>query len=261
MISAIVLTKNAERTIKSCLRSLAFANERIVIDDHSSDKTVTLAKKLGAHVYERGLAGDFAASRNYGLQRAKHEWVLFVDADEQISKELAQEIRQRLTSNSETAQGFYVKRQDTFLGKRLKHGETAAVKLLRLGRKQAGQWKGRVHEVWEVKGRVGNLGAPLDHDHSLSLSQFMTRLAVYAQIEAQERYRKLKKESLFRIFLNPWGKFLQNYFWRLGFLDGFPGLAMAYLMSWHSLLVRIWLQLYWRNHGQEVFSAPKQSWQ
>ena len=261
MISAVVLTKNAERTIKFCLRSLAFANERIVIDDRSSDKTVALAKRLGAHVYERGLAGDFAAARNFGLQKASQEWVLFVDADEQVSQKLAGEIQQKLASVPTQVRGFYLKRRDTFLGRRLDHGETAAVRLLRLARRGSGQWQGEVHEVWKVKGRVENLDAPLDHDRNLNLSQFMTRLAVYAQIKAQERYRKHKQESLFRVFLNPLSKFIQNYFWRLGFLDGFPGLVMAWFMSWHSLLVRIWLRLLWRNHGKDTFVPNPKLWQ
>lgn len=261
MISAVVLTKNSESTIKSCLHSLAFADERIVIDDHSDDKTIVLAKRLGAQVYQRDLAGDFSRQHNFGLQKARHEWVLFVDSDERVSKESAAEIKSLVTGHwSQVYDGFYFKRQDTFLGKRLEHGETAAVSLLRLARKQAGQWQGKVHEVWHVEGKTASLKYPLLHPRPISLSRLIERLSWYARLRAQELYGKKVQESWFKLLVNPLGKFGHNYFWRLGFLDGFPGLAMAWLMSWHSLLVRIWLRLLWRNHGKDTFIPNPNTW-
>ena len=149
----------------------------------------------------------------------------------------------------------YLKRQDKFLGKQLEHGETAAVRLLRLARKDAGDWQGKVHEAWEIKGKIGILSKPLLHERHLSLSEFIGRLNKYAKLRAKELYQGEIRESYGRLLVNPVGKFYHNYFWRLGFLDGWPGLVMAWLMSWHSLLVRLWLKLYWRNDGQEVFKV------
>lgn len=266
MITAVVFTHNAEGTVRRCLLSLKFCPEIIVVDDESTDQTEALARQLGAKVFRHKLNDDFSGARNFGLEKARGEWILFVDADEQISKELAFEIKSQISPpvgglKSQICDGFYLRRQDKFLGCWLHHGETASVKLLRLARRGSGKWQGKVHEIWQVKGKVGQLSAPLRHRRQMSLSQFMERLSWYARVAAKELYQQGKKESILRIFFNPLGKFLQNYFVRLGFLDGFPGLVMAWLMSWHSLLVRLWLQLYWRNNGQEFFTASKQSWE
>lgn len=262
MLSAVVLTKNSQASIKSCLRSLAFADERIVIDDHSDDRTVALAKSLGAQVHERDLAGDFSAQRNFGLQKTQHEWVLFVDSDERILQGLASEIKSQVTGNrSPVYDGFYLRRQDRFLGRKLKYGETGSVRLLRLGRKGKGTWQGKVHEEWHISGKTAILNHPLLHGRDMNLSQFMDRLSWYAHLRAGELYGKNVKESWLKILVSPLGKLGQNYLARLGFLDGFPGLVMAWFMSWHSLLVRLWLRLLWRNHGKDTFVPNPKLWQ
>ncbi len=99
-LSAVVLTKNEEKNIKECISLLKFCNEVVVIDDYSEDSTVEFARKLGAKVYQRILENDFAAQRNFGLTRAKGEWVLFVDVDERISSTLAKEISKTIKKSS-----------------------------------------------------------------------------------------------------------------------------------------------------------------
>lgn len=255
MLSAVVLTKNSEKKIRRCLRSLSFAHEVVVIDDHSKDQTVRIAKKQGARVYTRKLAGDFAAQRNFGLKKSKNHWVLFVDVDEKVSRGLKEEIERELKKDRKEINGYYFKRKDKFLNRWLKYGETARVRLLRLARKNAGNWQGRVHETWQIKEGKGTFKFPLLHLRDLGIREFMERLNNYARIRALELYRQRKKESWLKIFVFPSVKFFYNYFICLGFLDGFRGLVMAWLMSWHSLLVRIWLKLYWLNHGQENFTS------
>lgn len=255
MISAIVLSHNSQASIKHCLAGLNFCSEIIVIDDHSSDKTVVMAQKAGAKVRSRQLNGDFAAQRNFGLTKAAGDWVLFIDSDEIIDRDLRFEIVKKIGNCSDNIQGFYLKRKDRFLGKWLSHGETGQIKLLRLGKKNAGKWQGKVHETWLIRGKKASLKAPLLHQRQLTVAQFMTRLQNYAQVRAKELYGGGVKENWLMMWIKPISKFIENYVLRLGFLDGAPGLAMAYLMSWHSLLVRLWLKLYWRNHGQEVFKV------
>lgn len=261
MISAVVLTKNVQSGIKRCLQSLSFADEIVVVDDYSTDKTVSIAKDLGTKVHSRKLAGNFAAQRNFGLNKASHEWILFVDADEMVSKDLQLEIKTELKKAGQGVQGFCLKRQDKFLGHWLSHGETQAVKLLRLGRKEAGKWQDRVHETWKIKGQIKTLEHPLLHDRQIGIAKFMERLSRYARLRAQDLYDQQVRESIGRLLFNPLGKFLHNYGWNLGFLDGFPGLVLAWLMSWHSLLVRLWLQLLWRNDGREIFKPDPKIWQ
>src|SRR6266498_5238516 len=148
MISAIVLTKHQEKNKADCLDSLSWCDEIIVIDDNSEDKTVDLAKKKGVRVIIHKMNNDFATQRNFGLEKAKNEWVLFVDADERVSSALWYEIMQHTNESFNDIAGFYMKRQDTMWGKILKHGETGSIKLLRLAKRNVGEWSGRVHEVW-----------------------------------------------------------------------------------------------------------------
>ena len=250
MITAVILSKNAEKTIKVCLRSVAFCSEWIVIDDQSIDKTVKIARKLKADVYIRKLNDDFAGQRNYGLSKAKNQWVLFVDDDEKISSQLKKEILRQMGKKLNQISAFYLKRKDRFLGSWLNYGETSRVKLIRLARKKAGQWQGRVHEVWQIKGEKRHLNSPLLHIRDLGVGEFIDRLNRYAGLHSLELYQQGRKEPWFKIFVFPPAKFFYNYFICLGFLDGFPGLAMAWLMNWHSLLVRIRLRLLWSNHGK-----------
>src|ERR1700749_2423337 len=113
MVSVIILTKNEEKNIKACLDSVAWCDEKIVIDDHSEDKTVEIAKKMGAKVYPRLLENDFADQRNYGLEKAKGDWIFFVDADERVSSALWYEIMQHTSDSIDDYVGYYIRRQDT----------------------------------------------------------------------------------------------------------------------------------------------------
>src|SRR5260221_14334529 len=130
MISAVVIAKNEEKNIANCLANLAWCDEIIVIDDYSTDKTCVLTKKYGANIYKHHLNSDFASQRNFGLTHATGDWVLFVDADERISKPLSREILQKTEKTNYG--GFYIKRRDYFLGHEIKYGETGNIKLLRL---------------------------------------------------------------------------------------------------------------------------------
>ena len=254
MLSAVVLTKNEENSLAGCLRSLRFCDEIVVIDDFSQDQTREIAKKFGARVFRRQLKNDFSAQRNFGLQKAKGDWVLFVDADEEVPPALQKEILQAIKAAN--FNGFYLKRQDYFLGKPLRFGETARVRLLRLAKKNCGRWQMPVHEVWQIKGRLGQLKNPLLHRRKLTIAQFMEKINRYSSIRARQLYRQGVKTNWLLILAYPIAKFVYNYFGRLGFLDGQVGFVMAAMMSVHSFLVRAKLYLLWLNQGEEEFKIP-----
>lgn len=245
MISAVVLTKNEEKNIKECMKSLEWCDEIVVIDDYSEDKTLTVARRFNGKVYQRHLANDFAGQRNFALEKVKGEWVLFIDADERVSKALAREIRQVIKSNF--LAGFYLKRQDWLWEKALKHGETAKVRLLRLAKKQAGEWRRGVHETWQIKGKTDQLKNPIIHYPHQTISEFLSNLNFHSSLHAKALKREGIRPSFFRLLINPFGKFIQNYFFRLGFLDGMPGLISALMMSFHSFLARAKLYSQWKN--------------
>ena len=221
-ISVVILTNKRPDDFQPTIKSVAFADETILIRDHP-----------GFHP----LAGDFAAQRNYGLSKAKGDWVIMVDDDEVISEKLATEIKKAISSAQYSA--YSLKRLDRYFGQILKHGETGTTKIIRLAKKDAGRFIRPVHEVWQVSGRVGELVNPLFHDRPELVSPFIDRIAFYGPLDAQELAKEGKPFSVFRLLANPLAKFIVNYKIKLGFLDGCLGLFQAYLMSVQSLSVRV----------------------
>ncbi len=240
-ISAVILTKNEEKNIKRCIESLLWCNEIIIIDDYSEDKTLREIKNFKVRVYKRHLNSNFAQQRNFGLSKANSDWVLFLDADEIITLELKREIIE-VNFQTDDYNGFYIKRQDFFMGRQLKYGETGNIKLLRLGKINVGKWKRSVHEAWEIKGRVGELKNPIYHYPHQTIREFVDDINFYSTIHAREN-RKTKSANIFYIITYPLGKFILNYFLKLGFLDGVEGFVMAMFMSLHSFLAwgKLWL--------------------
>ena len=241
--SVIIITKNEEKNIEECIKTLEGYDEIIVVDDNSSDATAKIAKKLGAQVYEHSLEGDFAAQRNFGLQKAKGSWILFIDADERMSPQLKYEIHSQINDAMSIYSGFYIRRIDKMWGKTITHGESSQTKFLRLAKKGSGDWIGMVHERWMVNGKVGMLKHPLMHFPHQTIREFVTEINYYTDLRAGELNDRKVKVRRRDIFLFPLGKFIQNYFFRLGILDGLIGLLQAILMSFHSFLVRgkLWL--------------------
>src|SRR5690606_16287298 len=164
MISAAILTHNDEKRIGKCIKLLNFCSEVIILDDNSTDKTREKAKQLGAKVYQHALNGDFASQRNRLLEKATQDWVLFIDPDEQVTKELANEINNIIKQPKYEV--YYLKRQDYFLGKAVRYGEvsTATTKgFIRLVKKGSGKWKGLVHETFVTRKPAGTLENALLH--------------------------------------------------------------------------------------------------
>jgi len=221
-ISVVILTNKRPDDFQPTIKSVAFADETILIRDHP-----------GFHP----LAGDFAAQRNYGLSKAKGDWVIMVDDDEVISEKLATEIKKAISSAQYSA--YSLKRLDRYFGQILKHGETGTTKIIRLAKKDAGRFIRPVHEVWQVSGRVGELVNPLFHDRPELVSPFIDRIAFYGPLDAKELAKEGKPFSVFRLLANPLAKFIVNYKIKLGFLDGYLGLFQAYLMSVQSISVRV----------------------
>lgn len=249
MITAIVLAKNEAENLKRCFPSLKWCDEIIVIDDYSTDFTAEIAKEYGAKVFRHHLNNDFAQARNFGLNQAKGDWVLFIDADEVVSEELAREVQNAVKAKK--IQGYFLRRRDYFGGRLLKHGETASVCLLRLGRKNTGQWHRAVHETWQIKGQTRELKYPLEHYSHPDLDSFLKDISYFAMLHAQSLKQEGKRSSLGRIVFFPPAKFIRNWIFKLGFLDGTAGFVMAMMMSLHSFLASAQLFLLQKNEKHQ----------
>lgn len=248
-ISAIVLVKNEEKNLDRCLGSLNWVNEILLIDDYSTDKSLQISSKYRVQIIQRRL-DNFSNQRNFALKRARGEWCFFVDADEEVSENLRDEIIK--VCQNRKLNGCFLKRNDFNFGVWLKHGETAAVRLLRLGRKGRGWWEGEVDEVWKIEGKTSFLRIPLKHYPHPSISEFLTKINQRSSLVAETLYKQKNKVGLFDWF-KPGAKFIQNYFFRQGFLDRIPGFLEAILMSFHSFLVRGKLFLLWKNKNNGTF--------
>lgn len=243
-LSAVVLTKNEEKNIERCLKSLDFCDEIIVIDDYSTDNTKNQISKiknqndkLNIKIIEKHLNNDFAAQRNFGLNKASNEWILFIDADEEISGNLKLEI-ENLKFNFDA---YYLKRRDYFWNQELKYGEVKKVReqgIVRLVKKNSGTWMGTVHEVFHTANKVGQINSFLNHYPHPTLKEFINDINNYSSIRAEELFNRGTKTNILEIIFFPMLKFIYNYFLNLGFLDGSAGFTYAFMMSFHSFLVR-----------------------
>jgi glycosyltransferase involved in cell wall biosynthesis len=245
MISVVVLTHNSESSIKKTLESVSWCDEILVLDEYSDDKTQQIARAYSAKVIQSENSNDFARARNRGLKEAKGEWVLFVDSDEVVPDALAEEIQAAIQTKK--YDGYYVKRYDWFLGKWLMHGETSRVRLLRLARKSAGAWSGRVHEVWNITGKTGKLYIALEHYPHSDVAQFLKKINQYSDLRAKQLRDQNVRVSLLQILLYPSAKFFLNFILRFGFFDGVQGFINAGMMSFHSFLVRGKLWELWKD--------------
>lgn len=241
MLTGVVLTKNEQENIKKCIDSLSFCDQVIVVDDESTDATVNIAKKAQAKVVSHSLNNDYSAQRNWAIEQVKSGWILFVDADEEVSPKLAAEI----TSQIEKIEykGFLIPRVDLMWGRQLHHGDVGNVKIMRLARKGAGKWQGKVHETWGVEGRVGVLRNPLLHYPHPTMTAFLKRINLYSTIRAKELFKEEIKTNLVQISFFPLGKFLYLYILKLGFLDGTAGFVHSMTMAFYTFLTRgkLWL--------------------
>ncbi|MBU3923275.1 hypothetical protein KJ684_03540 [Patescibacteria group bacterium] len=171
---------------------------------------------------------DFSQARNKLMKNETADWLLFLDSDEKLAAPID-------TAKLDKRFNYSFKRQDWFLNRKLSFGETASVRFVRLVQSGTGYWKGKVHERFISQLPVRLLPQPILHQRRLSITDFLDRLNWYSSLRAEE----INRFSIFELLFYPPVKFVKNYFWHLGFLDGLPGLAMAFFMSFHSLAVRV----------------------
>ncbi len=227
-ISGCVIACNEEDCIQPCLRSLALvADELLVVDSHSTDRTHQLAAECGARVIERDWPG-YRSQRQFAHQAASHDWIIMLDADEQLSPELAAEIRQLKQPGAATVAAYSIPFASRYFGKYLRFGDAGREHHVRLfDRRRAAMGGFEIHEKIVAKGSVGSLRGRILHDSYRSLDDQTEKLTQYAALMAQHMHAAGRRGNVAQILLNPAWRFLRAYCLRLGFLDGWRGLVMA----------------------------------
>ncbi len=257
-LSAVIITKNEARRIQRCLDSIRWIPEIIIVDDQSSDETVTICKRYTNKIIIHSLNEDFAAQRNIGTQAATQQWVLQLDADEKVTEQARCVIEEALMSKKREITAFSLIRENHFLGRRMRFGgwSERAVKLFK---RENGRYEGRVHESLHVSGRVNNLNAVIEHYPFDTFSDCLEKLNRYTSLEAKMMMEQNPsvppKECDYQMTWRTLKLFWKIYVKKQGFREGLPGLvfasfwALGHFMKWTK---------YWELTGKCVWDLTEE---
>jgi glycosyltransferase involved in cell wall biosynthesis len=240
-LSAIIITKNEANNVAACLDSIAFCDERIVVDSGSGDDTVAIARGHGAEVTTHAWAG-FGVQKNFALSLARGDWVFSIDADERVSPALAKEIMAAMSSGA--ADGYEMPRLSTFLGRPMRHSGWYPDYVLRLFRRDAARFTDDlVHERVVCPGRIARLTTPLDHHPVLRLEDAVARLDGYSTAGAKMLAQSSRRVTFMSGISHGLWSFVRAYILRRGFLDGHEGflLAVANAEGTYYRYMKAWL--------------------
>jgi len=248
-ISVTILTKNEEHNIRRCIESLSFVDQIVVVDSGSTDDTLPIAMELGAEVYHIDWKG-FGDARKFAHSKCTKEWVLVVDADEVVSQELAQEIKD-LQDDSEIG-GYYFNSLINFLGKWIYHSGWRPNYTPRLYRRDSSRYEDNrlVHEKVKIDGKMGYLKGDFYHYSYPDIDTYMTKQKLYSALGAEQLHKDGKKFKTSQIILNPIARFFRHYIRHAGFLDGIEGFLIAILSSMSVMLKYLKLRELERNGGK-----------
>lgn len=237
-VSAIIIARNEEKNIKQCIKSLNFAKEVIVIDNDSLDKTASIAKSLSADVYKvTGL--DFSYLRNIAKEKARGDWLFYIDADEQASESLSKEVQQVLSSKIQFS-AYYIQRHNYYLGVSWPKKES----IIRLIEKKAlVSWQGILHESPIVAGKIGQLKSPIIHHTHQTLNAMIEKTNEWSEIESTLRYQDNHPPVVWWRFIRVmFSAFIKSFFYESGFRAGTVGLIESFYQAFSMFVTyaKLW---------------------
>ena len=236
-----MIVKNEEKNLAKCLNSVEnLVDEIVIVDSGSTDKTIEIAKTFGAKIFKREF-DSFSNQKNYALSIATNEWVLHVDADEVLSKELVEEIKFVIINTK--LDGFYLIRTNFFLGKQMKYSGINKEYRLRLAKKTLSKYVGGIiHEELIVNGKVGKLKNIMIHNSYPTISSYFNKLEQYTTLGAKKLLEKNKKAKVIDIVFKPPFEFIKRYILKCGFLDGIRGFIWAVLYAFYTFIkyIKLW---------------------
>ncbi len=225
MLSVIIITKNEADCIRHCLESVRFADEIIILDSGSDDNTVALCKEFTDQVFSTNWQG-FGIQKQRALDKATHEWVLSIDADEVVSPALQKEIKQAMETVA--IKGFEIPRLSRYCGKIIKHGGWYPDYVLRLFKRRKGRFTNDlVHECVIVDGLVKQLTEPLEHDAFVNPDEVLHKINTYSSLGARKLYQQGKRTTLTRAIFKGLWTFIRTYLLKMAILEGRQGLMLA----------------------------------
>lgn len=241
-LTIIIPTLNEEEFIEQAIMSASFADEILIIDSFSRDRTLDIAKKHRVTVCQRAF-DNFSSQKNYAIDRASHEWIFILDADEVIIPELQKEITSEIRK-AEPHKAYEVKTVRMFMGRQMKYGTAKNDTKTLLFQKQHARFGAKlVHENLVVEGSRGVLKHYILHYTYRGFDHFVSKKNHYAWLQAREMFDKGKKAHIFHILVKPPFRFFSEYILKRGFMDGFPGFVNAYINSYGVMTryIKLWL--------------------
>jgi glycosyltransferase involved in cell wall biosynthesis len=244
-VSAVLVVKNEQAALESCLSTLSWCNEILVVDSGSTDNTCEIAKAYGARLVFQEWLG-YGRQKDFAVRQAANDWVLCIDADERVSPELRTSIETALTSPRYCAYEFA--RRNRFMGRWLRHGEGYPDWSLRLfDRREAGWSEDSVHERVVSGGKVGRLVGDLLHESAETLHSYLIKQNTYTSLQADILFRNGRRPNILKMLISPTTRFVKFYFFRAGFLDGIPGLIHILIGCINTFLKNAKLLALWRQ--------------
>jgi glycosyltransferase involved in cell wall biosynthesis len=248
-ITACIITYNEERNIRDCLRSVEWADEVVVVDSYSKDRTVEIAREFTDKVVRREWNG-INDQRRFAQDQAGHEWVFNLDADERASAELAREIAS-LDLESRDIDGYLVPRRAFYLGRWIKHGGWYPDYKLRLYRKAKGRFLDNdPHDTVELDGRTAKLRGEIEHYTYRDISDQLAQIQKFSTTRAEQFMHSGRKFSYLQLLFRPPWKFFNTYILRLGLLDGMAGFIISALSAYHVFVT--WAKFWELTRKPEV---------
>lgn len=251
-ITAIIPTFNEEKNIKEAIESCLFADEIIVVDSFSTDKTVEIVKTFSNVKLLQNKFITHAKQKNWAIPQASHEWIFILDADERTNPKLIQEIKETL--NNPTAVAYWIRRQNYFMDKKLNFiWKNDAV--IRLFKKSEAKYSDKfVHEEIETQGVISKLQAKLIHDtySSKGLTDYIQKNYTYSTLAAMDRKDKIKNITMYHLMIKPLFAFFKRYIMQMGILDGKAGLIISSLGAWSVFMRNVKI---WRIHSGEKIES------
>lgn len=241
-ITAIIPTLNEAIHIEEAINSVLFADEIIIIDSFSTDDTIALAKKYDVKIIQRQF-DDYSSQKNYAISQAKHNWIFMLDADEKISPALQQELKDLFAQNLDKV-AYWFHRTDYFMDKKIDFSGWRNDKVIRFFNRDFCRYDGKlVHEEVCFEGQSGFIKERLLHYPYKNFDHYVNKLNRYAGLQAKMLFEKGKSTNCFHLAVKPFYRFINHYFLKLGFLDGYQGFVIAVLQSYgvFSRYVKLWL--------------------
>jgi glycosyltransferase involved in cell wall biosynthesis len=233
-LSAVLITLNAAGLLEPCLASLAFCDEIVIVDSGSTDRTPEIARKYGARLIRKEWLG-FGRQKQFAVDQAGNEWVLCIDADERVSPRLAESIAEAL--RTPVAPVYRMARCNRFLGRWLRHGEGYPDWSARLFDRRSARWSDDpVHEKVLYAVTPGTLQGDLLHESAESLRDYLDKQNRYTTLAALDLLERGRSASPLQLVASPLVRFFKFYVFRLGFLDGLPGLAHTVIGCMNSFM-------------------------